>query len=65
MDDADRAEDKIENTISDGLEKIRRRMEARELEPCGACHWCNDYVKGERLFCCKECSDDWERFKGR
>ena len=64
MDDADRAEDRIEDTIAASLEKVRRRMECRELEPIGACHWCNEYVKDNRLFCCRECSDDWERQKG-
>ena len=63
MDDADRAEEKIENAVADALDKVRRRMEARELEPIGACHWCNEYVKDTRLFCCKECSDDWEQNK--
>lgn len=62
-DDADRAEQRIEDVISDGLAKVRHRMAARELTPIGACHWCNEYVKGERLFCSKECSDDWSRFK--
>ena len=63
MDDANRAEDRIEKTIEASLEQVRRRMEYRELEPIGACHWCNEYIKDNRLFCCRECSDDWERNK--
>lgn len=61
MDDADRAEDKIEDTIADGLEKVRRRMETRELSPVHACHWCGEFIADMRLFCCKECSADWEQ----
>lgn len=61
MDDADRAEDKIEDTIADGLEKVRRRMETRELSPVHACHWCGEFIADMRLFCCKECSSDWEQ----
>ena len=64
-DDADRAEQHIENMISDGLAKVRRRMESRELDPCGACHFCGEDVNSGRLFCSRECSDDWEKAKRR
>lgn len=62
-DEADRAEQRIEEVVDDGLAAIRRRMEYRELEPCGACHWCNDAVNGRRLFCSPECSADYELAK--
>lgn len=62
-DDADRAEDRIEATLEDSLAQVRHRMAYRELEPCGSCHWCNDDVSGGRLFCCRECSDDFELHK--
>jgi len=60
-DDADRSDHKITDLVDDSLSKIRRHMASRELAPIGACHWCNEYVKGDRLFCCLECSDVWER----
>lgn len=62
-DDADLAEERIESVIDDGLAQIRHRMSYRELEPCGACHWCNDALLGGRLFCSRECSDDYELYK--
>lgn len=63
MDDADRAEGRIEDTVTDSLDKVRRRMEYRELEPVHACHWCGEKVEGRRLFCNKQCSDDYEKDK--
>lgn len=64
-DDADRADQRIADMVAAGLEKVRRRMESRELEPCGACHWCGSDIDGRRLFCSRECSDDWEKAKRR
>ena len=65
MDDADRAEDRIETTIQDSLDAVRRRMAYRELMPTGFCHnpLCNTELNNNRLFCDKECSEDYERFK--
>lgn len=63
MDDADRADSKIDDALTESLENVRRRMEVRELEPVHACHWCGEYITDMRLFCCKECSDDWTQDK--
>ncbi len=30
-----------------------------ELVLCGACHWRGEMT--DRLFCCPECRDDWQR----
>ena len=60
-DDCDRAEERIENTLDDALAQVRWRMEARELEPVHACHWCGEHIVDMRLFCCPECSQDWEK----
>lgn len=65
MDDADRAEEKIENTISAGIEDARYHLVNRELTPCGACHWCGEYVRGSQLFCDNECASDHAKMKGR
>ena len=63
MDDADVAESKIEDTISDSLAQVRRRMEYRELEAVHACHWCGEFISDMRLFCCAECSADYQKDK--
>jgi hypothetical protein len=43
MDDADRADDRIEQATQAG----------------------NEYVRGNELFCCRECAEDYERFRNR
>lgn len=63
MDDADRAEERIEDALNDSLEKVRMRMATRELEPVHACHWCGEYIQDMRLFCCFECSEDHAKDK--
>lgn len=57
-DDADRADDRIQNAIKDGMDRVKREL-GRSLPATGFCHWCNDPVKG-RVFCSKDCSEDWE-----
>lgn len=59
MDDADRADERIQNMIADGMNKVRRDME-RSLPSIGICHWCESPVGAGRIFCSKECSDDHE-----
>ena len=31
------------------------------LVPCGQCHWCAEPLNKTLLFCCIECSQDWQR----
>ena len=57
-DDADRSDDRIQNTIDDGIREARRAV--RELVPSGHCHWCDEAVPHGYLFCCGECREDWE-----
>lgn len=58
-DDADLAEERIENMISDGMARARRELE-RSLPSIGICHHCESPVQNGRIFCSKECSDDWQ-----
>lgn len=59
-DDADRAEDVIENRIADGIAECRRAIGA--LLPVGFCHNCGETVAPRYLFCeGGECAADWER----
>lgn len=59
MDDADRADSKIEQVINDGMARARRNME-RALPYIGSCHWCEGDVPPGRIFCSKECADDYD-----
>lgn len=54
--------DKLENQL---VSTIRKVMSNRKLEPIGACHYCNEYVRGTDLFCCEECAKDWEESERR
>lgn len=54
---ADRAEERIEEVIADGISKARR---APDLKPTGFCYYCNEAVYTGRLFCCADCRTDWD-----
>lgn len=57
MDEADISDDGT-GLAARAVNEIRKALAKRELEPMGACHYCNEYVRGMELFCCKECADD-------
>ena len=59
MDDADRADGRIQEMIEAGMARAKAALE-RRLPSTGQCHWCFEPVEGGRLFCCRECSDDHE-----
>lgn len=59
MDDADRAEERIEQVVEDGLAAVRRAS-GSGLVPVGVCHCCGEPVDGRRLFCDARCAQDWE-----
>ena len=59
-DHADRADSKIFAAVATGLAAIRRR---ESLLADGHCHFCDEMVLPERLFCNLDCRDDFEREK--
>ena len=59
MDDADRAEDKIEASITDGIDHARYMLAKLKLAPCNACHYCGEWLKDGQLFCDKLCAEDY------
>lgn len=59
-DDADRAAERIENVIMDGIAACRR---SHGLIAVGACHYCGEDCHG--LFCNKDCASDWEYEQAR
>lgn len=58
MDDADRRDERIQNTIDDAIAEVRRKP---SLVPCGACHWCGEAVNPNYIFCSSDCSIDYQR----
>ncbi len=58
-DDADRADERIQHMIDDGMARARLANE-RRLPATGFCHWCTSPTTPGRTFCCKECSTDHE-----
>lgn len=57
-DHADNADNKIYRTIAAGLAAARR---APALQPDCRCHFCDEIVARELLFCNHDCRDDFER----
>lgn len=62
MDDADRADEHILNTILDGIDRAHRAM---DLRATGFCYNCNTVVPYARIFCSAECRDDWDWIQAR
>ena len=63
-DDADRADQRITDTIEDGVEACRRAL-GNSLAACGCCHWCESPIATGRVFCSTECCKDWEHERQR
>lgn len=59
MDECDMSDDRIQAMIDQGIQRVRAKLE-RALPSIGICHWCESPVMGGRIFCSKECSDDWD-----
>jgi hypothetical protein len=56
-DEADQSDNEIEAHRALGIEQARR---AQALKPKHACHFCDEAVLDERLFCGPECREDFE-----
>ena len=66
----DQATDRHDIELDRHLKQIRKSANAkRELEPKGACHWCEEpFEKGkqdQRLFCDRDCAADHHKSKQR
>jgi len=57
-DHADNADSRIYRTIAAGLAAARR---APALQPDCRCHFCDEPVAVELLFCNMDCRDDYQR----
>ena len=63
MDDADRAEEKIESQIECGIAHARFLLARNSLVPCGTCYWCGTGLHAGDLFCDADCRNDYEQDK--
>jgi hypothetical protein len=63
-DDADRADQRITDTVSDGIQASRRAL-GNSLAAIGVCHFCESPIKTGRVFCSTECHADWEHERQR
>jgi len=59
-DHADIADNRIFATVSAGLAAVRRRP---VLLPDCHCHFCDETLQPEILFCNDDCRDDYERLE--
>lgn len=58
-DDADRAQQRIENVIEGGIAIAKERARVRSLVPCNACYYCEAYVNDGAVFCDSDCQADF------
>ena len=64
MDEADRADKRITDTVEDGINASRRSLN-NSLKYCGICHWCESPLATGRVFCSTECCKDYEHERQR
>lgn len=63
-DDADRADERITDTVADGVSVARRTLQ-NSLRAVGVCHWCESPVTTGRVFCSTECCKDYDHERQR
>ena len=59
MDDADRAEERIEQAMEDALAEVRRSQQ-KGIRCKGACHFCGEILPYGFLFCDVDCRDAYD-----
>lgn len=59
MDDADRAEEKIEQAMEDALAEVRR-AQYHGVKAVGACLFCGETLPPGFRFCDADCRDGWD-----
>lgn len=59
MDDADRAEEKIEQALDDALAEVRRAQD-KGPRAVGACNYCGEPLPDHMRFCDADCRDAWD-----
>lgn len=64
MDDADRSDQRIADTVDDGIHAARRALN-NSLAAMGLCHWCESPIATGRVFCSTSCHADWQHERDR
>ena len=59
-DEVDRGNDAAQALLDDALAAHARLTAQRKLFPAGECHYCGEATAPYLLFCCIECSRDYE-----
>lgn len=58
-DEIDRANDIAARYNDEGIAAARMALQSREIEPCGACHWCGESLaSAHQIFCDASCASD-------
>lgn len=65
VDPLDQASRLTEETIQRGIDEARAKAKKRELKPTGRCHWCEERIGRDQLFCDHDCRDDWQNEQDR
>lgn len=66
MDDADRADERLQNILDGGIAIAREKAaKVRALVPCNACYYCGAYVNNSVVFCDKDCQHDYHHLIDR
>lgn len=58
-DDLDMTEERISFELSVAIKNAAQKP--RETQPTGYCKFCEEPVEQPKLFCCIECSKDWDK----
>lgn len=64
-DEIDMATDTIQRELENQIAHSRNALVKRELQPNGHCYYCNYPVDELRIFCDRECAEDYEAFYKR
>ena len=62
MDEADTTADRQNIEMELALRELRSKP--RELKLIGTCHFCDENVADNALFCDSNCARDWEKKRG-
>ena len=61
MDDADRADSRIESVIQEGIAAARRSATVKHYYE--ACQWCGDPTEAGAKYCNKDCATDAHKYE--
>lgn len=58
-DEADMTADRME--AEEAFRRKQRLVPPKQLQPVGACHWCEEILDDHTIFCDNNCRDDWQK----